>query len=145
MLEKNYSKLFSHFWNLIFFKITMFTKTTITIICKLLKFSFKEVRVCGTIRVKRDLSSEIKDADKADLYLPFYSLVKTCEVAKESSILAYKLCILNSFLIYENPFIKNEIQRIYFQMAKDWVTEKDGKRLRHNMPRVNNENSSFAS
>jgi len=29
--EKNYRKLFSHFWNLILIKITMSTKTAITI------------------------------------------------------------------------------------------------------------------
>ena len=40
--EKNYRKLFSHFWNLILIKITMSTKTTITIMWQLLKVSFQD-------------------------------------------------------------------------------------------------------
>ena len=39
---KNYRKLFSHFWNLILIKITMSTKTTITIMWQLLKVSFQD-------------------------------------------------------------------------------------------------------
>ena len=40
--EKNYRKLFSHFWNLILIKITMSTKTTITIMWQLLKLPFQD-------------------------------------------------------------------------------------------------------
>ena len=40
--EKNYRKLFSHFWNLILIKITMSTKTAITIMWQLLKLSFQD-------------------------------------------------------------------------------------------------------
>jgi len=39
---KNYRKLFLHFWNLILIKITMSTKTTITIMWQLLKVSFQD-------------------------------------------------------------------------------------------------------
>ena len=55
----------------------------------------------------------MKGVDMADQYLLF-SLEKNSEVAKESCILAYKLCTFQLFsnLSKTKPYIKNEIQRI---------------------------------
>ena len=47
-------------------------------------------------------------------------------MAKESCILAYKLCTFQFFsnLSKTKPYIKNEIQRISATSAKDWATDK---------------------
>jgi len=55
-----------------------------------------------------------KGDDRADQYLSYYSLEINSEVAKESCILAYKLCTFQFFsnLSKTKPYIKNKIQRI---------------------------------
>ena len=55
---KNYRKLFSHFWNLILIKITMSTKTTITIMWQLLKLSFQD-------KVNRGLPPEMENESQS--------------------------------------------------------------------------------
>ena len=55
----------------------------------------------------------MKGVDRAYQYLLF-SLEKNSEVAKESCILAYKVCTFQFFSNQSKtkPYIKNEIQRI---------------------------------
>ena len=55
----------------------------------------------------------MKGVDRADQYLSYYSLLRKT-VAKESCILAYKLCTFQFFsnLSKTKPYIKNEINRI---------------------------------